>query len=62
MPDNHMDNRSVVQQVQTIESKLLAIPIIFILLRVWSLALIELHSTVKLPCPLIMFLLLIGVC
>lgn len=57
-----MTSRPVVQMVQSVEGKLLAIPVIFIFLRIWSLVLIELYTKVPhLPCPLIMFLLLFGV-
>ena len=47
--------------VQSIERKLLFIPIIFILLRIWSLlfSIIETHG--NLPCPAVEFFLYMGV-
>lgn len=51
----------MVKTIRAVESKLLVIPIIFILLRVWSLLLVELQLRRTLPCPVILLLLFLGV-
>lgn len=53
--------KSMVKTIRAVESKLLVIPIIFILLRVWSLLLVELQLRRTLPCPVILLLLFLGV-
>ena len=49
--------------VRTVENKLLAIPILFVVLRIWSFLLVQLTTNVSntLPCGLMMVLLFLAV-
>lgn len=56
-------SQELVAVFRRMESKLLAIPVVFVLLRIWSLVITELSvdGSLNLPCKVIMILLVVAV-